>query len=109
MAEPKTPAAPDPVYVESASAVAIDKFVAAMPPQLDDEVVMFGRAPLETRVTAGMLRNGGEELASAVRAYVGDIKKSLYDEYVVKHAFGRSITVGDLRDYADQKSAPAKA
>lgn len=97
---------PAPTMVDSATAVAIKNFADAIPPQVDDDIVMFGRGPLETRITAGMLREQGPELLAAARAYVSDIKRTLYDEYVVKHAYGRSITVGDMRDYVLTNAAP---
>jgi hypothetical protein len=109
MANVKVPGTenPAPTMVDSATAVAIKNFAEAIPPQVDDNVVMFGRAPEETRVDAGMLREQGPALLAAARAYVSDIKRTLYDEYVVKHAYGRSITIGDLRDYVLQNAAPA--
>lgn len=91
-----------PQFADSAGADTISRFAEALHPSIADDVVMWGRAPHETRVTVGHLREWSDELQKRIHAYVADIRKSLSDEFVVKSGMGIHITVGDLRDFAEK-------
>ena len=89
--------------VDSRSGEAIDRFRAVIPVSADEEQVLFGRGPENTRVTVRLFDPDNEgELQAALTAFAKDIGRSVPDSHVVKTIDRRSITVGDIRDYVER-------
>lgn len=96
-----------PSFADTDAAHKLDDFVRAIPNSADDDAILFGRAPKETHITVGMLREFGDAMHRAIHAFVKDLPRSAPYEHVVKHAWDRMITIGDLKDFAQDNPLPA--